>query len=260
MSAPTTVATGVDIDGNGVSNDLWYLDRLDDATGLDGTYEMCEATSGTAYILDQAVWASHDAFIGRSVRTVDCARDGGCTDEHAAQMCATANPDVWRGMQHGTAVASVLGGRRNGAARSRIVSVNTWRCPAQHQPPLLRASDLINGINWIIYDVDWRRSAGQWGPSVVNHSGYAFPWDPSSGALMNAVRDLAGRNVPYFTSADNFRGHSCAFTPNQYTYTRLNKHWTRVVFTVGGAMMSGSTDRTWEGSWPAATVSCVRKD
>lgn len=250
LSAPTTVYTNVDLDANGIYNDLWYLDRLDDTTGLDGTYQMCNAALGTAYVLDQAVWRGHQAFNGRSVRTINCARDGVCFEEDIAASCASSNPEVWPSMTHGTAVASVLGGNANGAARPQIVSVNTWRCPGQYEHPRLIASDLINGINWIITDVDSRRNAGYWGPSIVNHSGFAFPWDPNSGSLMNAVRDLAGRDVPYFTSADNFRGDSCSFTPNQYTYTRLNKHWTRVVFTVGGAMLSGSTDQTWEGAWP----------
>lgn len=84
-----------------------------------------------------------------------------------------------------------------------------------------------------------RKNAGTFRPSVVNHSGFLYPWDGDSYILMNAVRDVVYQNVPYFTSANNFSGDACGFTPASYAYTRTNKHWTRVVFSVGGMTMDG---------------------
>lgn len=282
-----TVNTNADFTPYVTGEDLWYLDRLDQVswsatTPRDHKYHMCqEATNATAYLIDQAVYKGHHAFTNGTietyddipVRTVDCTSDTTtvpdpndptktitkpiCVVRDAAEACKTANRPVFIARSHGTAVASLISGKRTGAARSTIVSVNIFPCIGDaEKPPQTRASYIVAGIDWIKSDISARRNAGSFNPSVINHSGYIYPWDTESGAVMNAVRDVAGMGIPYFTSADNYSGDSCTFTPNMYAYTRTNTHWTRVVFVAAGSSMTddtgaenplnGRTDIAWQ--------------
>jgi hypothetical protein len=156
-------------------------------------------------------------------------------NQDAAAACKSS-PSIFWSSGHGTAVASLLTGNITGAARPEIVSVNIYECVSGNAT---RAAYATAALNWIKGDVQARKASSQFKPSIVNHSGYVYPWDSESGVVMEAVRQVVGENVPYFTSADNFSGDSCAFTPNMYAYTPNSRHWTRVVFAVGGTTMNG---------------------
>jgi hypothetical protein len=250
---------------NTAATTRWYLDRLDNYTGTNGDYNMCPTGSTTtAYVMDYAVWKHHRAFTdvngnnSRVTTTVDCTAVGGCVEVDAAENCRN-HPDINRRVAflqqtHGTGVASLLSGEvpgspttSTGAARAEIVSVSVYPCQNNAET---QSSWIIAALNWIKGHAQGRKNVGAYLPSIINHSGYVYPWDNQSGAVMNAVRDVVGaHSMPYFTSADNFGGDACAFTPNNYAYTRYNRHWTRVVFTVGA---SGTADESWVNpSWNA---------
>lgn len=256
----TSVGTSVDVTYDGVAEDLWYLDRLDQAMASprDDTYNMSpDAANLTAYVLDSAVWKDHAAFAERTstIRTINCAKQDPvtmqllpCVEEDAALACKDNQQatGVFVEQSHGTAVASLLSGNLTGAARPQIASVNIYPCITDHAmfpPPnepltgtsYTLASVVTNGLNWIKSDVSARNNGGR---AIVNHSGFLYPWDDQTHIVMEAVRSVVYANIPYFTSADNFSGDSCAFTPNNYAYTRKNKHWTRLVFSVAGTTLN----------------------
>ena len=208
----------------------WHLDRLDDpGPATDGTYNMTtEGRSVYAYVIDTGVWTGHSEFEGRVIATLDFSDDKGTTglwNNDQTNACGSgqwAKENAW----HGTAVASLISGRTVGAARPYIVSLKVARCEdlGIDTTALFRAIDFI--------------AASQWNPwialpGVINHSGYVVPADSNFSVIRDVVRaTVANTGFPYFTSADNWAGDACQFSPNLDAYTAANP-WGRV-FVVGG--------------------------
>lgn len=198
----------------------------------------------TAYLLDYGVWKAHAAFATRIVRTIDCTESASgqpeCVERDAAELCrqeAVAAGSRYRFWYfgHGTAVASLLTGGLTGAARPEIVSINLFNCSTS--TAFTTARILAAALDWIKGDVQARKAAGTFMPSIVNHSGFVPPWSGESSIVINAGQQVVAEDVPYFTSADNFSGDSCAFTPNKNAYTPENRNGS--FFVVGGTTMNG---------------------
>ena len=148
----------------------WNLDRLDQVgTPLfSGTFSYGNpGVTVRAYVMDTGVMATHDEFrlgldeVGTGSSRVE-AGVSFVADGYAANAPCTAEPDETLLIGgHGTAVASVLGGRRMGVAKNvRIIPVRTVNCSGTG---VVSAS--IDGLNWILDHYDTHAYAG-----VVNIS------------------------------------------------------------------------------------------
>jgi Subtilase family len=215
---------------------LWNLDRLDEPTywTADSQYDMCpEGRSIYAYMLDLGVRADHEQFnlgeINNRVVLSLSFENGANGVPDTMNGCAATN--LW----HGTATASVLAGTTVGAAKPHIISLRFADCNGHGQ-----VSWLVNAVRWIKSINDPYRSF----PSLVNYSGGQATWDPNNAFLnMNeAVRTLVtSTQIPFFTSAENYAGDACMFSPNDLAYTNIDHNG--LVFTVGGTSVGAGSDR-----------------
>jgi hypothetical protein len=134
---------------------------------------------------------------------------------------------------HGTATASVVAGSVIGAARTKIISLKVYDCNTGE----VQTSTLLDAVNWIRGSSDWYR----YFPAVVNHSGFSANWKASPSVYGDAVSNLvSNRNVPFFTSADNWSADSCGFSPNHLAYTNYNTGGK--VFVTGGSALNAGAD------------------
>lgn len=106
----------------------------------------------------------------------------------------------------------------------------------------------MNAVRWIRSSNDpWR-----YYPAVVNYSGGVASWESDFATLNTTVRNLVTTTqIPFFTSAENFAGDACMFSPNYLAYTNVDH--TGVVFTVGGTSVGTGTDKNdyrWQ-KWDA---------
>lgn len=261
MRSPTsgTVSTPAGTD------DLWYLDRLDEvywdnrlATNddiRDGTYDRCPTGSTTtAYVIDQPVWTGHAALGGRVSLSVDCQTATCVEGQDASAACRTQDVDTWITNSHGTGVASLLSGTNNGGALAEIISVNVFPCAAGRGTGTTQGA-VIAAVDWIRGHIGRRKSANQFNPSIVNHSGYLYPWDANAYSYATTARNMVlATDVPFFTSADNWGTDSCLFGPNQLAYNAWDasrRHYMYGIFVVGAtAKNTDGTDRAlWDAEW-----------
>ena len=196
-----------------------------------------EARSVYAYVIDTGVWAGHAEFEGRVAATLDFSDDRGTTglwNNDQTGGCTTgsfANPDAW----HGTAVASLISGSTVGAARTQIISLKVARCSdlGVETASIFRAIDFIASSTYN----NWHHL-----PGVINLSMFVVPGDPNYSVIRDAARaTVQNTGFPFFTSADNWAGDACQFSPNMDGYTAANP-WGRV-FVVAGTMFEA-----W--NWP----------
>lgn len=225
---------------------LWNLDRIDEPTYFvnDSQYDMCpEGRPVVAYMLDIGVRADHEQFnLGEPTRVVDSRRFDGVNGLADTTNGCAANANLW----HGTATASVLAGTTVGSAKTRVVSLRFLDCNGRGT-----GANIVNAVRWIRSANDpWRNEA-----AVVNYSGGIGSWDGEFANMNAAVTDLVNNTqIPFFTSAENFAGDACMFSPNNLAYTNVNRNG--VVFTVGGTSLGGNGDRNdyrlqfWDGSQP----------
>lgn len=219
---------GVGPDGE----DLWYLDRVDEYYNVrDNSYDMCpDGSEVTAYILDTGVRDNHDEFmVGSSSRVTHryFFEDGSRIDE-PAEYCG--------GMLHGTAVASVLAGNSVGASRAKIVSLRYANCQQ-----FAKGSDLVAAVNFVGSEADVAEVKGL---RLVNFSGGVGKWQGHFAALNTAVKALVDeRQVPFFTSAENFAGDACMFAPNNLAYANAYGKTGGHVFVTAGTTPD---DRRWQ--------------
>jgi hypothetical protein len=215
----------------------WHLDRLDDFSPiLDYSYNMnTEGRSVYAYVIDAGVVAAHPEFEGRVGAQLDFSPDKDTTglwSNDRTEGC-TAGSFVNQHAWHGTAVASLITGRTVGAARPQIVSLKVMRCSDYS----IRTSDVFRAIDFIPSEYNpWRHL-----PGVINYSGFVVKGDVHYSVIRDAVRNtVSNTGFPFFTSADNWSGDACQFSPNYDAYTSANP-WGRT-FVVGGTELDGSMD------------------
>ncbi len=219
-------------------NYLWHLDRLDEPTYAthDSTYDMCpEAREINAYVIDVGVYKDHEQFTFRNEpagRVESYAFNDGSTTGYPDTTNGCTSPTN-TGLSHGTAVATVLGGTTIGASKVHIVSLRTVNCYNTD----FQAGFMVNAVRWIRSGADPRRNE----LGVVNLSSFIGDWTSDFATLNDAVQSLVTtKNIPFFTSANNFSADACKFSPATLAYTNTNHSGT--VFSVGGTSLGANGD------------------
>src|SRR5581483_8549770 len=151
----------------------WGLDRIDDRSGLDGTFGWtADGTDVTAYIIDTGIQTNHSEFGTRASVGVDSVGDG-----RNGQDCAG----------HGTHVAGTVGGNTFGVAKNvRLVSVRVLDCSGSGS-----WSGVIAGIDWV--------TGNHAAKAVANMS----LGGPASSAVDQAVSRSIDAGVTYAIAAGN---------------------------------------------------------
>ncbi|PVZ57501.1 peptidase S8 [Arthrobacter sp. H-02-3] len=180
----------------------WGIDRVDQRTGINGTYNYTDTGSGaTAYVIDTGINTAHAQFGTRASVGFDSVGDG-----RNGQDCNG----------HGTHVSGTIGGSTYGVAKSvSLVAVRVLDCTGSGT-----FSAVIAGIDWVTYNHN--------GPSVANMS--------LSGGFNQAANDAVTRSiasgVTYALAAGNSNDNACNYSPSS----------TPSALTVGATSLTGGTD------------------
>ena len=176
----------------------WGLDRIDRRLlPLDGIFQpKLKGTNVHVYVIDTGVLAAHSEFGGR-VRGAEGPGLG-----HNATMDGKGTGDC---RNHGTGVASVIGGKTLGVATDVIIHpVRVFPCSSAASSVAV----LIAGVDWVAKD---RVNALAKSPVVVNVS---FRATKQSSLLDQAIANsiLVGR-IPYVIAAGNDLDDACKYSP-----------------------------------------------
>lgn len=165
----------------------WGIDRVDQRTGLSGSYTYGPTGAGvTAYLIDSGIARQHTDFTGRVDAGFSAIRDG-----HGTADC----------YGHGTHVAGTLAGTRYGVAKDALITpVRVLSCSGVGSD-----SQVIAGINWVIKN----HAAGA--PAIANLS------LGTGSAVNDAVRALIADGVTTVIAAGNRSTNACTRSPAQVT-------------------------------------------
>jgi len=218
----------------------WNTDRIDTRMSprLDGIYDNCSTGLNVrAYVVDTGIWKDHDEFsnlvggVSRVAQGWDYqqARYGGA-NQSVNPPCGT-DTSSYNG-SHGTAVASILGGRTMGAAPEvTLVSVRVGDCGAR-----IYSSELISGLNWILQDPGYLAGRGR----VVNMSHVSILGNVNpDGTTIDvtgievAVQGLLNNGITVVAAAGNFNEPIA----NKYSPARMPG-----IITVGASKGQNSND------------------
>ncbi|MCM2313952.1 MAG: S8 family serine peptidase [Thermoanaerobaculia bacterium] len=222
---------------------LWHLDRLDELSydQRDSTYNMCsDASNVYVYLIDTGVMTNHQEISSSIVASLDFTAPRNLDGSVATDATNGCSAQAYKAKHwHGTATASVVAGSVIGAARAKVVSLKVYDC----NTGAIATSTLIDAVNWIATMSNPYRSY----PAVVNHSGFVPKWDSPLSVYGDAVSNLVAiRNLPFFTSADNWSADACQFAPNHLAYTNYDS--SGFVFVTGGSAMQNSGTTNPDGS------------
>lgn len=164
------------------SNAPWGLDRIDQLSGRDTTYNYSVSGAGvSAYVIDTGILSSHSNFQGR-VAPGFSSIAGGTEDCNG----------------HGTHVAGTIGSATYGVAKSvQLVPVRVLDC---------NGSGTISGV---IAGVDWVASQTSVGIKVANMS----LGGGASSALDSAVNGLISKGTTVVVAAGNNAANACNYSP-----------------------------------------------
>ena len=199
----------------------WNIDRIDNRVSprLDSVYNYCSTGRGVrAYVVDTGIWAAHDEFsnsdpvtggtrvpLGFDIDTFLLGSANRSNDPPCNR--ASTDPAILYGGSHGTAVASVLGGRTMGVARDVVlVPVRVFRCDSSG------GLNAVHGLNWIVGDNPGARR-------VVNMSftmELANPNDPTPHPLEQAIDSLIANGVSVVVAAGNYNTTTANYTPARH--------------------------------------------
>src|SRR5512142_2878678 len=167
----------------------WGLDRIDQRRPpYDLRYSVDQTGAGvTVYVVDGGLRTTHQEFGGRAEAGFSAYPDAPADD---AGACG----------DHGTHVASVVGGTTYGVAKEvRIVSVRVFDSSCFTDP-----DKVAEGIDSL--------TAHHAGPSVVNMS-IGDDHDPAWAAVDDAVRRSIQAGVTYVAAAGNQSSDACSAHP-----------------------------------------------
>lgn len=209
----------------------WGLSRIDERMSprLDETYEYCHlGGSVRAYVVDSGIWKDHDEFSNANPYTPGQARVVRGYDDlnrSSSTLNYSDNPNCDRtvdyddrilyGGSHGTAVASVLGGKTLGAASEvQLVPVRVFGCTGT-----AASGAVLRGLNWIIQqpkELLPGNTAWHWG-RVVNMSFVSIveagsPKTPTE----TAIDQLISNGFIVVVAAGNFKQDTEGFSPARY--------------------------------------------
>lgn len=258
----------------------WHLDRIDqEQPEPNGVHNYCEKASDvTVYVPDFAIWRDHQEFDNRPARI----RDGVSKAHDEATVSAFARPCNDENLQefywgenqpygHGTAVASVLGGKTIGVAKDvNIVPLRFHECPAVNDPvadtvrlawalswikgwrcsdPLRAGAPCGSAVSAEDGNPDrarsrfWNRSLNK--PMLISMSVYTLTSDSNATAIESVIHGLIQddptndwRGITVIAAAGNQRTNNNPTTPARMAYRNQPHHlpWlqNRRVISVGG--------------------------
>ena len=195
------------------TNPGWALDRIDELTvTLDNTYTYINNGAGrTVYVLDSGLDLRKSKiraeFGGRAEIVWDVNYTGGYpTPDWWGADCTPTN------VSHGTAVASLIGGKTKGIARgvSLKIAKVTRGCNFLLNNDDARLSDIATALNWIAFN----ESAG----TIVNLSngiqlGVGICGTQKNSILDNAVKNAHNRGKIVVVAAGNDGCNTANFSP-----------------------------------------------
>ena len=167
------------------SGATWGLDRIDQSSGLSGTYSYTSTGAGVdAYVIDTGILGTHSEFTGRMGNGYSAISDGnGTTDCNG----------------HGTHVAGTIGGTTYGVAKqATLIPVRVFGCTGS-----TTNSAIIGGINWAITNHL---------PGVKAVANMSLGGGASS-ALDSAVNNLISDGVTVVVAAGNSKQDACKSSP-----------------------------------------------
>ncbi len=218
----------------------WAIDRLDEAAynDRDSSYHMChEGDDVTIYIMDTGIDYDHAELNGQVYTNLyNFTSD---VNTNSADQCA-GNSRAW----HGTAVASLAGGKNIGSSRADLVGIKVAGCNDYGAD----ADEFSSALDWMAgtttlteYNPYTQTSityTNTHGYGIVVFSGFFPDWADDYAFINNAVSAFVDdTGYSFFTSADNFSSDSCKFAPNARAYTASNT--SGEVFVVAGSNISG---------------------
>jgi serine protease len=174
----------------------WGLDRIDQRTGLDGSYNFDFTGRGvTAYVIDSGIDTNHEEFRGRILQRQDF------TDDVPPENCPTGSG------AHGTHVAGTIGGTTSGVAKEvNFVDVRVFKCNGD-----ISASALTRAFNFVADDAEQRGA-----PAVANASLGGGGASPSE---ERAVRAMRNAGVLLVDAAGNEGKNACETFPAGFEST-----------------------------------------
>ncbi len=205
-----------------------HLDRIDQPEGFDHKFdygdwitivdgeEVSVYSDVTIYILDSAILYEHPDIEGRAFHGKDLVTTGNPFEPFDPADCTTPSfPN--RIDFHGTAVASLAAGTKNGVAKSATIKgVRVLSCPELGDRTVME-NRIMAGIDWVIEDHLLNPDR----PAVVNLS-IGERVDPeniwSELLLESKIRELKPEGIMVVTAAGNYYGQfpekdSCKWYP-----------------------------------------------
>lgn len=209
----------------------WNVDRIDNEISprLDDSFN-AECRTGRhvrAYVIDTGIWAGHDEFSNpdpiyggpRVPLGYDYQYANGASSSNRSNNppCSRSqfNETEYYGGGHGTAVASVLGGRTLGVAREAVlVPVRVMDCTGQGTE-----GNIIKGINWVLSDPGYSPNKPLGFPGRVVNMSFTKPVaaDSQPTPLENAVSQLWANGITVVVAAGNSNQSTAAWAPARMT-------------------------------------------
>lgn len=173
----------------------WGIDRIDQfSLPLNNTYNYPNDGSGVhVFVVDTGINYTHQEFLrANNTSRVDVANSITYVNDGLGVADCTG---------HGTAVASIAGGKISGVAKNVILhSVRIGNCGA-----LASTETKANGLNWVAGRSDLR-------PAVVNYS-WNNPKPSGFDLIAQAAQGLIQSGVALVNSAGNFNADAANYTP-----------------------------------------------
>jgi Subtilase family/Peptidase inhibitor I9 len=239
-------------------NPLWHLDRLDQDTPLlNKTFKYCSTGNAVrVYVVDTGILKSHKEFWVSDTNTSTPrvlpgynangsvpVGSPGYDPSPATFPCgrfATNNIEAYNG-GHGTAVASAVGGRTVGNAKSvYLIPVKVLNCSAQGP-----TSITIDGLNWIVDPT--RNPDAAIRPAVVTMSTFRDTINtPASeitaleaavDGILNAQVNGVTKGIAVIASANNQGVDACRTSPARHSRNNPDPAVRGRVITAGGTMI-----------------------
>jgi len=173
----------------------WGLDRIDDRSGLDGSYLGSGESGGAGvhvYVVDTGIRTTHEDFEGRAIPTLESLGRGVELCDSSDTSCA----NDWNG--HGTHCAGTVGGRTYGVAKKAILHAVKVIGPFGEG----RVSDLLLAMDWL--------AANGERPGVVSMS---LGVDAVLQSVGDAVDAMVSSGLVVVVGAGNSNADACSFSP-----------------------------------------------